>query len=735
MKLPKILLLLPAFALVLGACKKKEEVKTSAPPVALGKPAQAPPSAQPSVVKLPALSPEERAAKLGFVQHLPQDTEVVMAFHHGSKTAKRVKSSKLWKMVLEQMGMAANADADAENAADDPAGPAALFGTEFTIALGKSVGEQTGHLLTLYRRMGYFQMRTLAQTLAQSAQSGGFSSLEDAVSNPYSPELVRELAADPESGLALLERLRMPPLYLAFRTTPDAREAAAQQLAAFTENLVMLGDMAEPLEVEKAGQPFAGYQISGAKVSEFIATDRASLEATLDAEMVDRLLAAVAKNDLVVLSGTLGDYAVLFIGASAEDLNFADGIGQSLVAGDALAFCDAHASKDLAAVIYGRKEALNQMIDAAGGLSDMAGGLRDGFAAADGLGDTRDLEALLRMVGERETALRGLAHTEATGTAVFFEDGLKIESYGGTDSGAVDWNAANRLASLGDSESVVLFANMTGDAAYDDQMRACIEALMETAHAMAMKVSELPLEDEGMLRFQKMARVFEEKFRPDAVALWDILSGDLSAGLGKEGALIVDLNGTVPPVPGMPQALVDEAKFPRISLVAPVTDRAKLASAWQGMNLSATGILAKVSEMNGQEIPMQKPISSEKNGCTTWFFPLPFFNDDFLPSVTVSDEWFAASTSKNQALDLLARAGKGEARSGLFFLLDFQALRVFANQTLDLLEKHPDAIPLDSGDQQTIRKLAAATGDLEKLTAHCRREDGVLRTSIHLKTR
>ena len=45
------------------------------------------------------------------------------------------------------------------------------------------------------------------------------------------------------------------------------------------------------------------------------------------------------------------------------------------------------------------------------------------------LGDTRDLEALLRMVGERETALRKLAGNETLGMAAFFEDGLKIESY------------------------------------------------------------------------------------------------------------------------------------------------------------------------------------------------------------------------------------------------------------------------------------------------------------------
>ncbi len=724
--------------LALGACRKKEEAaKAPVVPAAVEAPAVAPTPTPAPEAKMLALSPEERAAKLGFVQYLPQETEVVMAFHNGSKSAKRIKTSNLWKLIQGEMGIAPDMEEAGESPnAEPPVGPAALFGEEFTIALGKSLGEQTGNLLTLYRRMGYFQMRSLAAALAEAAKSGDAAVLEGALANPYGTDLIKDLVADPEAGIGLFEKMKMPPMYLAFRTSPDGREAAAQQLAGLTENLGMFGDRVEPVEVEKVGQPFIGHRVSGAKISESLAGDRSGMEAMLEPEMVDRLLAAIAKKDLVVLSGTLGDYAVLFIGSSADDLKFAPGIGESLVATEALAFCDAHVSKDLAAVVYGHKDSIAQMMDATGGLSDMAGGLRDGLAGSEGFGDTRDLEALLRMVVERESSLLQLASTESTGTAVFFEDGLKIESYGGTDNGAVDWKADNRLASLGAGGNVVMFANMTGEAAYDEKMRAYFEALMETAYAMAMKLSELPMKDGEMVRMMGMAGTFNEKFRPDAVALWDALSGDFSAGLGGENALIVDLNGSVPAIPGLPQAVVDEAKFPRITWVAPVTDRAKLASAWQSMNSSASNILARIGEMNGQQIPMQKPISSEKNDYTTWFFPLPFFNDDFVPSVTVGDQWFAASTSKNQALDLLAKAAEGgEARSGLWFVMNFQPLRVFVNETLDLLAKHQEAIPLDGVDQQKIRDLSAAVEDMDKLTVHSRREGGVLRTSMHFKTR
>ncbi len=383
---------------------------------------------------------------------------------------------------------------------------------------------------------------------------------------------------------------------------------------------------------------------------------------------------------------------------------------------------------------------MDQMIAAAGGLSDMASGLRDGLAGADGLGDTRDLEALLRMVADRETAVRKLAGNEALGVAAFFEDGLKIESFGGTDNGAVDWKAPNKLAVLGDSEDVVMFANMTTEAAYDEQARAYLEALMETSYALAMKVAELKVEDEQLAKFKEMAGLFDTKFRPDAVALWEAFSGDFDSSLGNERALIVDLNGSVPAIPGIPQAVVDQGKFPRISIVAPVTERAKLAASWQQMNTCATRILAKVSEMAGKEIPMQKPISSEKNGYTTWFFSMPFFNDDFMPSVTVGDQWFAASTSKNQALDLINQAAKGGAtRNGLCFTLNFKALQKFSRETLKVLDENSAAVfganPMLPNQLKNADGLIEAMDDMDKLTVHVRREGGVLRSSVHFKTR
>ena len=758
-------MLIPALAIGLGACKKKEEVKAPEAPAAVVEAPSNGVTAPVAEAISPKIGPEERAAKLGFAKHLSQDTEAVISFYNGTKTASRFKGTKLWKLVQQQMGGGAGIgpdepqldDAelgqDAANpddsplgkpeVADEAMGPAALFGSEFTIALGKSTGEQAGNLLTLNRRMTYFQMRGIAQAFAMMMKSGKTAALQESISTGYGAALLQEVLKDPQSGIALLEKAKLPPIYLAFRTKEADRAAAAQQVAALIANANMLEEVAagmvELVTIDHAGQKLEGVKILGSKLAATMAEDRESMDRELDAATVDQLLAVVAKKDLVIASGTVGDYVVLYLGGAVDDFKLASDVSHSIVSSEALAFSDAYASKELAAVVYGQKEPLDILANSAGGLADLTNGLRDGLAGSEGLGDTRDLEALLQIVAEREAALRMLTRSDSVCSVAFFEQGLKIESCGGTDAGMVDWKTPNKLSRLGDSEDVFLFMDVTKDAAFDEKSRAYYEALIEAVYAMTMKVADVPTENAEMIQFKEMAKMIDGKFRPDMVALWDAFGDDFGGSLGQESALVVDFNGGAPAIPGISQAVLDKAKVPRISIIAPVTDRAKLAGSWTKMNTTLTGTLAKVSELTGQEIPMQKPMSSERGGNTTWFFPMPFLTDDFVPSVTVGDKWFAASTSKNQALDLIAKAETpGETRSGFWLSLNFKTLEKYAKETYKTIdENYKDLMGEELPDKEgkIINESITVLSDLDKLTLHSRREGAVLRSSVHFKTR
>ena len=141
---------------------------------------------------------------------------------------------------------------------------------------------------------------------------------------------------------------------------------------------------------------------------------------------------------------------------------------------------------------------------------------------------------------------------------------------------------------------------------------------------------------------------------------------------------------------------------------------------------------------------MQKPISSEKDGFVTWFMSLPFQTNDFIPSVTVGDQWFAASTSKDRAVELLkaAAAGGSTARTGAWLRVDFKPFQKTAGETMAMLEENADAIfgedtpgRAQFDETKDLRdKLLEAMGDFDSLTFHSRREEGQLRSSTHFKT-
>jgi hypothetical protein len=112
--------------------------------------------------------------------------------------------------------------------------------------------------------------------------------------------------------------------------------------------------------------------------------------------------------------------------------------------------------------------------------------------------------------------------------------------------------------------------------------------------------------------------------------------------------------------------------------------------------------------------------------------------------VTVGDKWFAASTSKDRALELLAQADKGTpGRTGFWMKVDFKAFQACAVDTMKMLDENAEAVFGEGSSQleqfqsskEMRDKLADAMGDFDSLTVHSRREEGKLRSSVHFKTR
>jgi hypothetical protein len=734
---------LPASALVFSSCGKKEQEQAA--PAAPGEVAAAPavvaPVApvEPPAPVVKALTPGERAAMLGIVGHLSKDAESVMAIYDGKEIVKRLKSLKSWDFIRETAKEVAGADPEEEIAAGaEEAGK--FLGQEMFIATGKGTTPQFANLIKLSQRSNYFQMRVMTQAFVAGTKEGDLSGMASSTEQAMT-EMAKELGKE----MALIESAVMPPVLFGLKTADaDALGMVEENLAAALENFPsMFGEEGvAPVEFSQGGATFKGYKLAGATLATSLEEGRADIEEMLEPADVDRLIATLKTKNLVIAHGTLGDYAMLYLGGDDKSCPLVDKVEDSLAANDGMAFVDGYQGKKLAGLVYGEQGLAKAAV--VGSLKELALGVRDGLAGSEGFGDTRELASLLEMVGEKEDALLGLAKTDALGGLIVLEDGVKFELFGGTDRGGVDHAASHQLGGLGGGEDVLLFGNWVGTPEYSKRAREYGEVIVESAYAIAGKMAGLKMEGtEELAQFQEGFALFDDKFRSDALGLWDAM-GTADAGLGKETALVVDLKGAMPPLPGVPQELVDGGRFLRASMIMPVTDRAKLKDSWSKLDGSLKNIFKTVSEMTGEELPMQKPISSEKDGLMTYFFSFPFFNDDFLPSVTVNDKWFVASTSKLQALDLTA-AADGEtasARKGAWLELDFDVLRKFTADWVALLEKDgeaalggPEQFAAFKEQLPRIRKGLAAFEEFDGMSVAEYREGGTLRTSLHFKLR
>lgn len=727
------------------------------------------------------LTVEERAAKLGFAKYLPAESEMVIATYNIKSAADSLKGLKLYQLIGEGMGVGADgagggfdneellledeevvapeAEQEANGDDDVPAGEEAvavpadeavesaawtLLGREVTIAFGKGAGAQLADLQKLEGRAGYFQAVAAGRAIQKMAEAGEEADFGNLLMEALGTGgAMKELLTDPQTGLGLMERLEFPPLYVAFRAAEGKLEEAARMIGESMGILGMGGEAVEMLEFETGGGNFSGYRIIGVEVAKILEGQRTSMEEEFDAATFDRILEIVRKKNLVIASGTVGEYVVLMIGSDQERLALVDSAAESVVMRKELDFVDGYGAKNLLAMGFWEKGSYGNLQEGAGMIGEYALGLGEGISGGKGLGDTRDLESVLRIVAEREKSLLALGSTDDLGLIAYIEDGVKIEKFGGHQMNALDRKAENRLAHLGESGNPLLYFNMTTDEAYDEKAAEYFEAIFEAIYAGAMKFSDMRVSDPNLMEIKQMLLMFNDQFREDALGVYATLSESLGGGLGRERAVVIDLEGAVPAMPGLPREVVEEGKAPRISIIAPVEDREKLSKGWDEISERAASLLGKLGDATGEDIPMQKPISSEQDGIKTWFISMPFFQDDFLPSVTVDDKFFAISTSKNHAVDLVKRAGEGGTKSaGMRLHVNFGALREYGEETLALVDKHAAKLFLDEGElvafqtnKADYRKVLDAMRDFESLEWTARKENGQARSSIHFRVK
>lgn len=686
----------------------------------------------------PELTPAERAEMLGFVGRLSGDVESVAAIYDGRGMVEGLRSLRAWEFIRRTAQAEGEPDPEAEIAG--PLSSADPFlGEEFFIALGENTAPQVEGMLEATGRLNYYQYRAMTRGFAQALAEGD---VESGATSLAGGAWMMEMLEDSEAYLPWVESFEMPPMLGGLKISDtESMDMAEGQLRSLLMPLQQQLQ-AETVEFESGGAKFSGVRIEGGLLADQMEADRESVERSIGEDAAGRLISAIREKQVILAVAKHDGYLLSFIGADVEDCPMVEDVGESLAADDRLGFVDGFEDQKVHGLLF-TDEALLDASYAGGGLDLLAEGIRDGLNDVDGLGDTRELVALLDLVGERESALLDLHETETYGAVIRVDDDVYLDAFGGIDTGADDFETPHRLGRVGEGENVLLFANSVANEEFTERLGDYLELLVEIAYAGSAKVASLETDDPSLEEFRSGFEMFDQVFRQDVVGLFDAL-GMLDEGLGNEAALVVDLDAEFPPFPAVPQGIVENGRFVRASYVAPVTDREKLGESWEALDRSTRSLLTSLKDVGVPDLNMPRPTYSKSDDLTTWYFDMLSFSDDSKPSVTINDEWFVASTSRNQALDVMEAAAEPaeSPRKGSYMRFDLDVLRKYVAESLSLVDEQGESLfPNEEAlaefreELPRIREGLATLEQISGFTVHERIDQGRRRATFRIETR
>ncbi len=666
---------------------------------------------------------QARVDALGFASRLPADTEMAMGLRNAGDLFDGLLASNFFKKAMSLAE--ASGGMPPEGALDQVREKFKQYaGKDTSLSIGAGGAEQLGILMDAAGIYNAATYRMMMQGLAGGQGFGG---------GGMQPEMMFKEVLTAEDGklLDLLEKLQVPPILAGTRITGGAEEVLGQ-LAQAEGQLPPVVVVSEE-DIAGVGK-FKIWAVAAKDV--FGENERAQMRDGLnDAELAARIEKIIDGKKVEFAYGMVGDTLLVSLGANHAHLKLADKPGDSLLSHPEFAFADQYLSKKLFGYAYTDEPILKAL-----NRPEQFLALTDSLQAmVKGMGENgMDLGEVGPLVGKLGTQLVAVMQRGQTAemAVAYLEDGIRYESVGGYDNPALDTETKLTFADAIPSDAFLSIDAISTDKA-EEQGFALLETLGQLAYAGGKAFGGMSGDPDAMAQFNQM----DELFRPKLLALWGIARNKYYAGLGNEGALVVDLKGSMPAIPGVPNVLSKNGKVPRIVMARTVKDRALVSQAWDEMVPVVNDIAKSIpGQEQGAEFQLPEPVTSEKGDLKTHFITLPFTTNDFLPSISISDKLYFMSTSKNLSEDIAANAKPGE-KTGMLASVNFDALRAFGNDWLRLVMENTEEV--FGGDQyqadsfrenaSTIDQVLEMSQALHRLDARVFVEDGQWRASAHLK--
>lgn len=694
--------LLGVACLTLAGCKKslpqapQDEAATQAPP------------SPPSLL--------DHAPKLGFAAHLPRDTEFYVGTVNLRAHLKAIDQTVYARQV--QSFIDDKVPAPSAGAQKDRGLMKKLWGDDLFVALAKGGAaplKSFNQLNELYSEITY---QALMEGGPLAAKAG------DIQSQPG--RIFQAIASDPvllRRASEALAGLEMPPLLTGFKV--DKPDELLKELFP-DETLQEFAAKAKVTDLTTAAD--GRFRVFEFHVRDFL-TDEMRMQvlsgiskgdpnANGAREAIDKAIRQVQTKTVSFAFGSAGGCLILAAGPTMSHLKFATTPKESLLANPDLDFARPYVDKNLLALVSA-DDGVFEALSSDQPMQSLLRGVVAGLRSSDVFGPlAARLQPKIAEMGRTESRLFKRNHSPMVGVA-WWDGGIHFESVGGPDTGMLDYTQPLQFARLLDDPGVLFGMDYHGSREWALNSRDYFEQWMDLIHLV---VGELVKSGLGGRQGRQIFQMLDQNFVPQLVSFYRGSRDIYQKALGSEHAVIIDVGGKLSSLPGMTASATDK-KMIRIAGVHDVKDRQLISTNWSKMKASLGGMLAAAPTPFPLELPAVE--ASEKNGITSFYYPIPFVAEELLPCVSVNDRLFILGTSRDLAQDLAGRLGSipGPATAmGLRWKIGFANVRELIQSSAGFF-KSTDA---ESQAKTTARWLAP----FENLDGMCWQERGRRRDSM-----
>lgn len=680
---------------------------------------------------------EKRAAAYGFVRYLPQTIDSAYFMNNGEKHLK-----DFFKLpFVQEVEKSYKIDGGLYKMLTDIPelnGIIKTYGRHYLVAYGEGATEVGDALLSfLSEGLGfgvYLGIQQLDTLLGEGEQKG----LEDGGKLGKLRNKITRL-------IKLFEPLKMPASYFVWQgiDEQDSQDTLKATKANMTSFFAEFGDngIFSPISVKIGNEEFTGWKVDGKIIAQEMEKDKDSVPEFLGRENIEAAIATVREKKIVFLLGEHKGYNVLFVGSDEKDLVFADKAEESFCVSKLWDDLDSFLDKDIFFMSVSSEKMAQMSISPSYYMGRLLApffdGLREGLSQTKNLGDLSEIDILLETLGEQSKLIANYSQFAPLSCIGYFDKGLHIEGFGGGNIASLDLNKEQLLDDQSLSGSFIV-AQWADNEEYMELLRDYIENIVATSYVILNKAVHLGFPGESDESMQQGIELFESRFKLPLLDMWSAIGGDLSKGLGSQNLFVMDFKSEMPKVPGLTEEILKKGKAPRLTYVAPVASRKALQDSWTKVHKSIESLLQSFGELSGESIPMQEPMTSSKDDLKTYFIPIPFANDDFLPSISVSDSYFFASSSKNLSEGLYTKLKEANAapahQKGAYCKVDFKVFHAYVEHMIQLLIENKEALELKEDDIQEVRKQMQLMRFLQGADLRFYKEGDQLRSSFYLKT-